>query len=275
MSTALAVHHGKFGRATVYRLDRPLAPHAHREGHLIFQIGGVDSEVTIAGKRHGVSRDSAAAVNPWQTHAFHPGDPVSGTLFLVLYINPIWFIEVGGDDSALSFGRSCVDVDAQLATLVDTVAGHLLNEERGDSVDADIYDLTSQSYDRTWQSGTRAGCASRDWPRVSDYRIRNSLRIMRERIGDQIVLDYVARDSGLSRPHFYKLFRQNIGLTPNIYLNTLKMELSIDRLSTTQQAVTSIGLDLGFSSQASFTRFFTSNVGIPPTIYRRASMVQV
>ena len=31
------------------------------------------------------------------------------------------------------------------------------------------------------------------------------------------------------------------------------------------------GLDLGFASQASFTRFFTSNVGIPPTDYRRVA----
>ena len=40
MSKALAVFHGRFGRATVYQLNRPFNMHAHREGHLIFHVGG-------------------------------------------------------------------------------------------------------------------------------------------------------------------------------------------------------------------------------------------
>jgi transcriptional regulator GlxA family with amidase domain len=96
---------------------------------------------------------------------------------------------------------------------------------------------------------------------------------MRDNFGEEIFLDNIARDSGLSRPHFYKLFRQNVGLTPNMYLNMLRMENAIDLLTTTTESITSIGLDMGFSSQASFTRFFTSNVGIAPTDYRRATVV--
>ena len=42
---------------------------------------------------------------------------------------------------------------------------------------------------------------------------------------------------------------------------------------TTSKSVTEIGLDLGFASQASFTRFFSSNVGIPPTDYRRVANI--
>ena len=94
---------------------------------------------------------------------------------------------------------------------------------------------------------------------------------MQARIGDELAIDTIARDAGLSRPHFYKLFRQHVGLTPNIYLNTLRMEAAIDRLTGTADPVTAIGLDLGFASQASFTRFFTTNVGVPPSDYRRAA----
>ncbi len=36
MSNAHAVAHGAFGRACLYAMDRAMAPHAHREGHLIF-----------------------------------------------------------------------------------------------------------------------------------------------------------------------------------------------------------------------------------------------
>lgn len=272
MSTALAVHHGPFGRATVYRLDRPLAPHAHREGHLIFLLGGRKSRLVVGDHPRMSTRTKGVAVSPWQTHSFAPGDPVNGSLFLVLYINQTWFLQAGGDNSNLRFGESEIAVDHRVEPLVEAVSTLLLDGGSSDRSDGFIYELTRECYDQSWTTRAPACNGSVDAPRVSDFRIRNALQIMRNSVGDQIVLDRVARESGLSRPHFYKLFRQNVGLTPNIYLNTLKMELSIEALTKTLQPVTSIGLDLGFSSQASFSRFFTANVGIPPTIYRQVSM---
>ncbi|MFT7596442.1 MAG: transcriptional regulator GlxA family with amidase domain [Paracoccaceae bacterium] len=69
----------------------------------------------------------------------------------------------------------------------------------------------------------------------------------------------------------YKLFKKQMGITPNLYLNTLRAEHAIEELMTTDKSVTDIGHDLGFSSQASFTRFFGSNVGISPSEYRRVA----
>ena len=74
----------------------------------------------------------------------------------------------------------------------------------------------------------------------------------------------------MSRPHFFKLFRAQVGLTPNLYGNALRMERAIDRLAATEEAVANIGFDLGFSSQASFSRFFIANGVVPPSAYRRS-----
>jgi AraC-like DNA-binding protein len=83
-------------------------------------------------------------------------------------------------------------------------------------------------------------------------------------------LDLVAREVGLSRPHFFKLFRGQVGLTPNLYANALRMERAIERLAMGGDAVADIGFDLGFSSQASFSRFFIANGVVPPSTYRRS-----
>ena len=64
-----------------------------------------------------------------------------------------------------------------------------------------------------------------------------------------------------------------MGVTPSVYQNTLRSEQAIEDLLTTDKSVTEIGYDLGFSSQASFTRFFSSNVGISPSEYRRVSHI--
>ena len=99
---------------------------------------------------------------------------------------------------------------------------------------------------------------------MRDHRVRKSVGLLQRSVGGELSLDAVAREVGLSRPHFFKLFRENVGVTPNVYLNTVRTERAIERLIGTEQPVTSIALDLGFSSQASFTRFFSANVGIPP-----------
>lgn len=274
MSTALAVYHGMFGRATLYRLNKPLATHAHREGHLVFLVDGPDSAMAVCEEPHQITKRMAAAANPWQPHSFTPGDPEEGSIFLVLYIKPVWFLEAGRSaQSALRFQRTKIEVTDQINRLVHLVSSLLLEDQFSSLFDGYLYELTRECFDQSWQwvkgEPDRRSC----WTGIRDYRIRNSVRMMRERIGDELVLDRIARDAGLSRPHFYKLFRQNVGLTPNMYLNTLKMETSLDRLTQTRDQITSIGLDLGFSSQASFTRFFTTNVGIAPSDYRRVTML--
>jgi hypothetical protein len=63
MSTALAVCHGSFGRVTVYRLDKPMRTHAHREGHLTFDLGAPPAIVTISNVPHLVDETAGLAIN--------------------------------------------------------------------------------------------------------------------------------------------------------------------------------------------------------------------
>ena len=64
MSTALAVCHGSFGRVTVYRLDKPMRTHAHREGHLTFLLSGPPAIITIENIPHLVDQTAGVAINP-------------------------------------------------------------------------------------------------------------------------------------------------------------------------------------------------------------------
>ena len=271
MGRAHAVFHGSFGRASLYRLNKPLAPHAHREGHLIFLISGAPATITLGRTSYRAHACEAVAISPWQPHDFYPGDLGEGAVFLTLYITPRWFIEMSKDiGDVMSFGAPLIALCPTIRDLVDRLAERLAEGTMGPSFTDVLHELTVACFEESW-AVPRAGAKASVWPRASDYRIRNALRLMNERVTDACVLDRIARDAGLSRPHFYKLFRQNVGLTPNMYLNTLRLERSIDRLTTSADPVTSIGLDLGFASQASFTRFFCNNVGIAPTDYRRVS----
>ena len=83
MSRALAVFHGLFGRATVYQLNRAFNVHAHREGHLIFHVGGTPAQIDVCDQRWQLRQDSVVVVNPWEPHNFLPTDTENGGIFFV------------------------------------------------------------------------------------------------------------------------------------------------------------------------------------------------
>jgi AraC-like DNA-binding protein len=274
MGKALAVYHGRFGRASLYQLGHEMATHAHREGHLTFCIAGHNAHMMVSDLFHGLTPETAAACNPWQPHSFHPGDRETGCIFLVLYIRPEWFRRMAPcQQTKMQFGDTVIHINSVIARAVKQVSRLLLTGVCSDLFDGYLYELTQESFDQSWRFQSAKGAPLTQNYSFGDFRIRNAIKLMKSRLGDGegIRLNTIARESGLSRPHFFKLFRENLGLTPNIYLNTLRMEMAIDQLTRSDEAVTSIGLDLGFSSQASFSRFFVSNVGIPPSDYRRVA----
>lgn len=276
MSTALAVFHGAFGRVCLYSMDRTMAPHGHREGHLLFHIQGPAAALVVDGRELPFAAGQAVAVSPWQPHYYKVVDPRAATLALVLYIRPGWFIDAARRATAtLRFGRVGVEVTDPMARLVFSIANDMLAEDDADPrLEDRICALTQSSFDQTWQWTERGSDFTGPALPQREWRIRKALRVLQDRIGTSCELDGVAREVGLSRPHFYKLFRAQMGVTPHIYLNTLRMERAIDRLAKSQAAVSEIGLDLGFSSQASFSRFFIANGVVPPSAYRRSVHVR-
>ena len=270
MSAALSVHHGPFGRAALYHLNRPFATHAHREGHLIFSIAGAPAMVRVDSECHSLTPSQGVAVNAWQPHSFHPGDGAS--LIFVVYFDHGWFARNGQPVCGQpNFARNRIECDLRIAELIDRAYGLLKTVDGGKLLDDTLHELAVACLLQSGKRVDTVGEAPGRADNVRDFRIRKSIKFMQHRLRDSLVLDHVARESGLSRPHFFKLFRENTGLTPNVFLNTLRVENSLDRLLKSEETITVIGLDLGFASQASFTRFFASNVGIAPTEYRRAA----
>ncbi|HEY1782120.1 MAG TPA: AraC family transcriptional regulator [Roseiarcus sp.] len=286
MSRAVAAVHGQFGRAVIYRLNRPFNIHAHREGHLIFHLSGDNAGVLVSGAPCRATNESVVAISPWEPHNFVPKDLEDGSTFFVLYVNPDWFAD-GIGETRLQFGRAEFARTPALDARIRRVSGLVYAGERLTALECELRGLIQACYEETWETSghEEAGAEEKTWrqrdlgerrgssSQAIDFRVRKSMRLMEASLGANIELDAVARGAGLSRPHFYKLFRTQTGLTPNLYVKTLIMEHAIDRLVASEIAVADIGYDLGFSSQSGFTRFFAANVGMAPTQYRRVAHV--
>jgi AraC-like DNA-binding protein len=272
VSTALAVCHGSFGRVTVYRLDKPMRTHAHREGHLTFLLSGPPAVVTIDNVPHIVDESAGVAINPWQPHSFQPCSTDQAAVFLVAYICESWLDRDKDSHGSLRFGANGLRVGTTIRSICASLAHTLVTNASYRIVNRYLNQLFDASFDESWKTGGRAGAPARPQSPI-DFRVRKSLRILDDCIADGVELDHVARDAGLSRPHFFKLFRENTVVTPALYANTMRIERALDRLTSSQIAVTDIGFELGFSSQSHFTHFFSAHVGIAPTQYRTIARV--
>jgi len=272
MARAISVHHGSFGRATLYELDKPLITHAHREGHLIFYLGGSTGNIRIGDGAFVLDADNAIAISPWEPHSFDRVDVTEKSFMLTLYIKPMWFLENSQSaEFALSFGTPQIRMTPTVRMWVGRLTSLLLDNQASDRFDGFLFETTRECFDQSWRGAETRPLVQTVQRKFNDFRVRRSLRVMQEKYTEDTSMDLLAREVGLSRPHFFKLFKMQMGITPNLFLNTLRAEHAIDDLMTTSKSVTDIGFDLGFASQASFTRFFTSNVGIPPTDYRRVA----
>jgi AraC family transcriptional regulator len=89
------------------------------------------------------------------------------------------------------------------------------------------------------------------------------------RIRSAIDFDDLAQSVGLSRPHFFHLFRKQTGMTPATFSSMLRMDLSIESVSQYETTLQDIALNLGFDSPGNFTRFFARQQGVTPSQHRR------
>lgn len=75
----------------------------------------------------------------------------------------------------------------------------------------------------------------------------------------------------VSEAHFIRTFKATFGETPHRYLQRRRVERAMALLRQTDQSVSDICLEVGFTSLGTFSRTFSEIVGAPPTAYRRAA----
>jgi AraC-like DNA-binding protein len=75
----------------------------------------------------------------------------------------------------------------------------------------------------------------------------------------------------VSESHFIRTFRATFGETPHRYLQRRRVERAMFLLRESEQSITDICLDVGFTSLGTFSRTFRDIVGVSPTDYRVGS----
>ena len=104
--------------------------------------------------------------------------------------------------------------------------------------------------------------------RVTGQRILQSMEWLRENLTEPLTLPGIARQAGLSVPHFCALFKKQTGLSPMRYLMHARMTRACALLDSSEKSVTEISQEVGFRDTFHFTKTFRATVGTSPRAYR-------
>ena len=83
----------------------------------------------------------------------------------------------------------------------------------------------------------------------------------------------LARIAHVSEAHFIRTFRATFGETPHRYLQRRRVERAMFLLRATDDSVTDVCFDVGFTSLGTFSRTFRDIVGEPPSEYRKRGRI--
>lgn len=97
--------------------------------------------------------------------------------------------------------------------------------------------------------------------------IQKTIDYIDDNILEEITAEDLAKIAGFSTDHFYKLFRNYVGVPIMEYVTRRRLQYALYELSQGKKII-DIAITYGFETHAGFTKSFKKNFGYPPNFYR-------
>jgi AraC family transcriptional regulator len=266
---------GDFGRATVNFISRPLVAHAHAQYQFLFKLGGADCGFRIGTHDCMLTSEHAICLNPWIEHA-KSGNGDMPSLILSLVVETSWLrarLQLAESSPAGIFPNAVVvvtpDVRHHVERLSAAITRHLVaHDDGGMPILEDLVSALGRDFaDPTLTKGIAPST------RPVDFRIRKALDFIKRSPAPNPSVAQVAAHVGLSRSRFFEQFRRCMGISPQHYIDWVRMSHAIQMLGASDRPLADIANELGFEEHSHFTRFFSQHMGVPPSEFRRHSVV--
>ena len=96
------------------------------------------------------------------------------------------------------------------------------------------------------------------------YKLKRAIAYIQAHLAENISLDAMATQIGLSRFYFCRLFKQSTGLTPHQYLIKCRIDRAKALLKERNLSISDVAFEVGFSNQSHFTKHFKRLTGTTP-----------
>jgi AraC-like DNA-binding protein len=104
---------------------------------------------------------------------------------------------------------------------------------------------------------------------LRDPFVGKALSLMHAKAAHDWTIEELATQVGQSRSLFAKRFTDLLGMPPMHYLAQWRMQIASERLGSGNANVATIAAEIGYESEAAFSRAFKKMMGVPPSDWRR------
>jgi pimeloyl-ACP methyl ester carboxylesterase/AraC-like DNA-binding protein len=104
---------------------------------------------------------------------------------------------------------------------------------------------------------------------LTDPAVSKALSIIHQRYAEDLDVEGLAREAGVSRTVLGERFGELLGEPPMRYCARWRMRVAANMLRDGKQNTANIAYSVGFNSEAAFNRAFKREYGVPPATWRR------
>jgi len=242
---------------------RVVRPHGASD-YLLFVTQSGQGRLRLGGRDIPIDHDTAVLLRPESAHDYgtsRQGDHWSfhWVHFMprVAWVDWLKWPEIGPGASQLQIGSDTTPVVVQALARVQqhtNTAGRFARDLGLNALEQAILELNAGRVDQ--ESGR------------ADARIRRLLRYIATDLTAPHSVESLAHGLGLSTSRFTTLFRQEVGLSPQRYLEELRLERARQLLEVTDLPVRRVAEDVGFPDPNYFSTRFRRRYGTSPRAFR-------
>ena len=105
--------------------------------------------------------------------------------------------------------------------------------------------------------------------KLHGFYVDNALSYIEQHFKEDMTVEDIARNIGLNRSYFGKVFRDAMGVSPQQFLIGYRIEKACELLKLSTLSVGEIGKEVGYPNQLHFSRAFKNACGVSPRAWRR------
>lgn len=265
-----AVAEGPYGRVEVVVVHTHLTTHSHPYTHFTFWLGGGKVESRVGTQQVQLGTHQALGINSHVSHDMRLLDVDEKAFVLNLYINDEWLdAQFCETSKPMVLNRPGIDITPAVQAACFQLLGDLSSpmQDRSLRINKDVTSLVTQTMAACMTPADLSAMPQRR--RLIDPRLRQAMAHLQAHLDSPGVTEELPELLGLSRSRLYALFHDELGSSPSVYWNAMRTEAARTGLMAQTHNMTTLAMDLGFSTPGNFSRAFKDHLGVSPSTYRR------
>lgn len=245
-------------------------PEHHNQDHLIMiAMGqGCTGEIRTASGFH------ARAQSRGSICVIPSGQPFSATLEsptenLAIYLDPSLVLRAASE-SLVNGAVEVIEKSSPSDPVINSIGMALFAELESEGVSGRLYaeSLANVLAVHLLRHYTDSEAVARLTGGLSSQKLKRVMALIADRYEDDLSLDDLAAEAGMSTFHFAREFKRTTGTTPHQYLIKFRVDRAKALLTESAIPLVEVSSRSGFSHQSHFTRLFRKLTGTTPQSYR-------